>query len=201
MFSGIVQEIGKVVSITGQMTKTLGIEIQQSTQCKIGDSVSVNGVCLTVTQLEPLDHGMCVYFDVVAETLKKTNLASLSVMDWVNIEHAMCYGDAIGGHMVQGHVDTTGQIVQIQPDDLAWHVVISASSEFLKYVVEKGFISIDGMSLTVIDVFQTQFSITLIPHTMSHTIAQYYHQDSVVNLEADMTAKYIERYVRKYQHV
>lgn len=193
MFSGIVQELGTVEKIiTNNNIKTFEISFENSTQCKIGDSVAINGTCLTVTAL----NGSTASFDAVPETLQKTNLDSIIAGDKVNTELAMRYGDHVGGHMVQGHVDETGKIKSIQDVGGAWLVEISASQEFLQYLVKKGFVTIDGMSITVVDIFKEYFTVTLIPHTIDVTITQGYAPGSIVNLEADATGKYIYKYIQ-----
>ncbi|AIT09687.1 riboflavin synthase subunit alpha [Candidatus Francisella endociliophora] len=192
MFSGIVQELGTIEKITtNNNVKTFQIKFDNSSNCKIGDSVAINGTCLTVTEL----NGNTASFDTVPETLEKTSLDTLKIGDKVNTELAMRYGDHVGGHMVQGHIDETGQIKSIQANGYAWIVEISASNDFLAYLVEKGFVTIDGMSITVIDVLKESFTVTLIPHTIEVTIAQGYTEGSFVNLEADATGKYIYKYI------
>lgn len=193
MFSGIVQELGTVEKIaTNNSIKIFEINFENSTQCKIGDSVAINGTCLTVTAL----NGSVASFDAVPETLHKTNLDNIIAGDKVNTELAMRYGDHIGGHMVQGHVDEVGKIKNIQDVGGAWLVEISASQEFLMYLVKKGFVTIDGMSITIVDIFKDYFTVTLIPHTIDATIAQKYTRGSIVNLEADATGKYIYKYIQ-----
>jgi len=193
MFSGIVQELGTVEKIViNNNIKTFQICFDNSAKCKIGDSVAINGTCLTVTELD----GNIANFDAVPETLEKTNLDSIKIGDKVNTELAMKYGDHVGGHMVQGHIDETGQIKSIQDVGGAWLIEIFASKQFLQYLVKKGFVTVDGMSITVVDVFKDSFTITLIPHTIEVTIAQNYSQGSSINLEADATGKYIYKYIQ-----
>ena len=197
MFSGIVQSLGKIEHIQGQDCLTFQIKIEQAEYCRIGDSVAVNGVCLTVTEV----NGQLVSFDLVPETLRKTNLNDAKIGDKVNIELALKYGDFVGGHMVQGHVDEVGEIQQLSHEGEAWLLEISASQTFIQYLIAKGFVTIDGMSITVIDVKPSSFTVTLIPHTIAHTRAQYYQIGSKVNLEADATGKYIFNYLKGLQHV
>lgn len=195
MFSGIVQQLGKVKKTSIQKNiKSFEIDFSNSQKCKIGDSVAINGVCLTVIELK--NDSTIASFDAVPETLNKTNLDMLKVDDYVNTELALCYGDTIGGHMVQGHVDEKGIIQNITDVGGAWMVEISASENFLKYLVNKGFVTIDGMSITIVDVLDKSFSVTLIPHTIESTIAKNYTQGSIVNLEADATGKYIYKYIQ-----
>ena len=200
MFSGIVQQLGTVKRITTtNNVKTFYIAFENCSKCNIGDSVSINGTCLTVTDFNA-DHTIAS-FDAVPETLQKTNLDKLEINNPVNTELAIRYGDHVGGHMVQGHVDEKGIIKSIEDVGGAWVIEISASSEFLRYLVDKGFVTIDGMSITVVSVSQSKFSITLIPHTMDTTIAKNYQIGSVVNLEADATGKYIYKYMQGFKNV
>ncbi|MED7789003.1 riboflavin synthase [Francisella sp. 19X1-34] len=197
MFSGIVQQLGEVKKIsTRKNVKTFDIAFSNSQKCKIGDSVAINGVCLTVTQLKD---GDIASFDAVPETLKKTNLDQLEPNASVNTELALCYGDVVGGHMVQGHIDEKGMIRNITDVGGAWMIEISASIDFLKYLVNKGFVTIDGMSITIVEVLNKSFTVTLIPHTIDATIAKNYTQGSIVNLEADATGKYIYKYIKGFK--
>lgn len=200
MFSGIVQQLGIVKRITTtNNVKTFYIAFENCNKCNIGDSVAINGTCLTVTDFNT-DHTIAS-FDAVPETLQKTNLDRLETNSFINTELAIRYGDHVGGHMVQGHVDEKGIIKSIEDVGGAWLIEISASSEFLKYLVDKGFVTIDGMSITVVNVSQSRFSITLIPHTIETTIAKNYQKGSIVNLEADATGKYIYKYIQGFKNV
>ncbi|MFC4892801.1 riboflavin synthase [Pseudofrancisella aestuarii] len=200
MFSGIVQGLGTVKKINiKDKVKTLYIAFENCHKCSIGDSVAINGTCLTVTDFNA-DHSMAS-FDAVPETLIKTNLDSLEIGSLVNTETAIRYGDLVGGHMMQGHVDEKGIIKNIQDVGGAWIVEISASKDFINYLIPKGFVSIDGMSITVVDVLKDSFTVTLIPHTVEVTIAKNYKKDSSVNLEADATGKYIYKYVKGLKNV
>lgn len=197
MFSGIVQEKGVIQKIEQiQGIKTFEISFENCVKCSVGDSVAVNGTCLTVTKIN-LEYTIAS-FDAVPETLEKTNLNNLSEQDNVNIEIAIRYGDLIGGHMVQGHVDEIGIIKNIDDVGGAWVIEISASTNFLKYLVDKGFVVIDGMSITVIKVLEQSFTITLTPHTIDSTIAKNYQIGSILNLEADATGKYVYKYVQGF---
>ncbi|APC97549.1 riboflavin synthase [Francisella frigiditurris] len=200
MFSGIVQGLGAVKKINiKNKVKTFYIAFENCHKCSIGDSVSINGTCLTVTDFNA-DHSMAS-FDAVPETLIKTNLDSLEIGSLVNTETAIRYGDLVGGHMMQGHVDEKGIIRNIQDVGGAWIVEISASKDFINYLIPKGFVSIDGMSITVVEVLEDSFTVTLIPHTVEVTIAKNYKKDSAVNLEADATGKYIYKYVKGLKNV
>lgn len=195
MFSGIIQELGRVEKISiKDNIKTFSIKFNNSIKCNIGDSVAINGTCLTVTNID--NNINTASFDAVPETLIKTNLDSLKESSYVNTELSLGFGDKIGGHMVQGHVDEKGIIKDLQDVGGAWLIEISASNEFLNYLVKKGFVTIDGMSITVVDILKDSFSVTLIPHTIEVTIAKNYTKGSIVNLEADATGKYIYKYIQ-----
>ncbi|WP_440615756.1 riboflavin synthase [Cysteiniphilum sp. 6C5] len=199
MFSGIVQEIAKVESVTGNEVITLIIRSEQLDNCKIGDSIAINGVCLTVVTLDKVN-GL-VSFEAVPETLRKTTLGQLIAGSHVNLELSLRLNDFIGGHMVQGHVDGVGEVKSITHEAEAWLVAISAPKEILKYLVNKGFITIDGMSITVIEVNDDCFTVTFIPHTIDATIVKNYQIGTKVNLEADPIGKHIHHYMEKIQHV
>ena len=200
MFSGIVQETGRIENIIKENNiKTFFIRFENCHKCSIGDSVAVNGTCLTVTGFHAKQ--TIASFDAVPETLEKTNIDSLEISKFVNIETAIRYGDFIGGHQVQGHIDEKGNINEIKNLGGAWLVKIYASQEFLKYLIPKGFVTIDGMSITVVDIFADSFSVTLIPHTIDNTIAKNYTKGSIVNLEADSTGKYIYKYMQGLKNV
>lgn len=195
MFSGIVQEIGAIKKISGSELMTLEVKFSQANQCKIGDSVAINGVCLTVIQIDL--QALTATFQAIPETLRKTNLQALSVNSKVNIELSLRYGDPVGGHMVQGHVDGVGKIRFIKPESLSWIVGITTHNQILHYLIDKGFISIDGMSITVVKVFKEHFTVALIPETIRCTIARHYQVGTRLNLEADPIGKYIYDYMEK----
>ena len=192
MFSGIVEEMG-ILRKVGQSALT--IEAQSIIEdLGVSDSICVNGACLTVTSVS----GCAFTIDVVPETLRRTNLGNLSEGDMVNLERSIKVGGRLGGHFVQGHVDCTGLITEILPDGDAQHIKFSAPTDFMRYVVEKGFVCVDGVSLTVVSVEDSCFSIALIPFTRTHTVFGKKHVGDHVNLEADVIAKYVEKlYVEK----
>lgn len=191
MFTGIVEEVGTVRRITrGQHSAVLTIQAEAVLKdTKIGDSIAVNGICLTVTQL--LSDGFSA--DVMHETLDRSALAQLSMGSTVNLERAMPANGRFGGHIVAGHVDGIGHIAHIRRDDTAVWYTIHAAPAILRYVVEKGSITIDGISLTVAAVDQDGFSVSTIPHTVSQTNLHHRHKGDPVNLETDMIGKYIEK--------
>lgn len=156
---------------------------------KLGDSIAVNGICLTVVVFT--DRFFEV--DVMAETLRKTNLAELKPGDRVNLERALRVGDRLGGHIVSGHIDGVGVISRQQREDIAVITEIKAPAEVMRYVVRKGSVAIDGISLTVVDCTDEAFQVSLIPHTAMLTTLGYKKQGDRVNLESDIIGKYVER--------
>ncbi|MBQ9990672.1 MAG: riboflavin synthase [Lachnospiraceae bacterium] len=191
MFTGIVEEIGTLEKIQkGTHSAILTIKAHKVLEdTKIGDSIAVNGICLTVTTLP----AGCFTADVMHETLNRSSLAGLSQGSQVNLERAMAADSRFGGHIVSGHVDGIGKISGIQKDDNAIWYTIEAKPEILRYVVEKGSITIDGISLTVARVNQNSFSISAIPHTVAQTILKEKKMGDVVNLETDIIGKYVEK--------
>lgn len=197
MFTGIVETTGSVIAIDAQPGSThFIIEAGVCAQdVDIGDSIAINGTCLTVTHIE----GSKLSFDAVPNTLACTNLGELNVNDAVNLERAMTASTRIGGHQVQGHVDTTLEILSAEQDGNALNVRFSLPNDLRPFVVHKGFVAVDGMSLTVMKLTETDFSVTLIPHTQQATIAKDYSAGKAVNFEADMTAKYIVKIMENYR--
>lgn len=191
MFNGIVEAIStiKTVTITGGGIDFLIACPKEFDDLFIGASVAVNGVCLTVTHFAKEDFTVTA----VPETLRITNLSYLKDMDFVNLERAMKTGGRMGGHYVQGHVDAVGEIVDIKSDGNALLVTIKVPAELTKYLVKKGYVGIDGMSITVIDVNVDTFTVTLIPLTCAATIAHQYRLRSKVNIEVDILGKYVEK--------
>ena len=191
MFTGLVEEIGKVESVV-RSTKSSKITIRANEVLegvKLGDSIATNGVCLTVNSF---DNGR-FSADVMAETIRRSNLRSLAPGDAVNLERALRLGDRLGGHLVSGHIDGTGTIEGLQAEDNAVWVTISAPGEILKYIVQKGSIAIDGVSLTVAYIDDSVFKVSIIPHTKDQTTLLGKKPGDEVNLECDMIGKYIEK--------
>lgn len=191
MFTGIVEEKGKVKSIKkGAKSAVLSIEGNKIfDDVRLGDSIAVNGVCLTVTS-----YGKNVFTaDVMNETLQRSSLGSLKSGSEVNLERAMAANGRFGGHIVSGHIDGTGVISDMTKDDIAIWVTISTTAEILRLIVEKGSIAIDGISLTVAKVSNTDFAVSVIPHTGVNTTLLDKKVGDVVNLENDITGKYIEK--------
>ena len=191
MFTGIIEEKGKVSRIRRGVHSAV-LEITAKTVLegtKTGDSIAVNGVCLTVTSLT--QGGFTA--DVMHETLDRSALSKLVPGSGVNLERAMPADGRFGGHIAAGHVDGTGVIRRVQRDDNAVWYTISAPPEVLRYVVEKGSITVDGISLTVAGVTEETFSVSVIPHTAANTTLSERREGDAVNLEADIIGKYVEK--------
>lgn len=187
MFTGIVEEIGAVKAMdAGRLT--IGASAVVS-DVSVGDSIAVNGACLTVTEHDASSFAV----DVVPETLRRTNLGALTAGSRVNLERSMPASGRFGGHMVQGHVDGTGVVRSISADGDALMTAFEAPVWVMRYVVEKGFIAVDGTSLTIVHCDNFSFSVTLIPHTQANTVLGDKRVGDSVNLEADIVAKYVER--------
>ena len=191
MFTGIVEEIGTIKAIQkGRNSAILRIQAAKiMADMHIGDSIAVNGICLTVTEFSASDFAA----DVMHETLNRTNLGQLRQGSCVNLERAMAANGRFGGHIVSGHVDGVGTVSNIQRDDNAIWYTISAGPEILRYIVEKGSITIDGTSLTVARVSDKDFAISAIPHTVTITILGQKKVGDKVNLENDIIGKYVEK--------
>ena len=195
MFSGIVEELGAVarnaITAEGRLAVRAHAVLRD---VAIGDSIAVNGCCLTV--VEGGDREFVA--DVMPETARRTNLGALQAGDAVNLEAALRVGDRIGGHMMSGHVDGVGAVASLAPEANMVVARVEAPAEVLPYVVAKGCIAVDGISLTVVDVDQRGFTVALIPHTLEVTRAGLWQPGSVVNLEADLVAKYVEKGLAAY---
>lgn len=194
MFTGIIEEIGTLQTRKdGAKSSTLTIQASKVLEdTKIGDSIATNGVCLTVTAL----HGNCFEADVMAETIRRTNLGELKPGSKLNLERALSLNTRLGGHIVSGHIDGTGQIVSFEKEDNAVWITIKASSELLHYIIEKGSITIDGVSLTVAYVDDSVFKVSIIPHTASETTLLTKKTGDFVNLENDIIGKYVEKLLK-----
>ncbi len=191
MFTGIVEEVGTIKHVvSGQNAGEISIGAKKVLEhTKIGDSIAVNGVCLTVTSLKP--DGFTA--DVMPETLRRTNLGKLASGDAVDLERAMAADGRFGGHIVSGHIDGTGTITEMKRESNAVWVRIAAPKEVLSLVVEKGSIAIDGISLTVATVSKADFQVSIIPHTGSETILLKKKVGDLVNLENDIVGKYVQK--------
>ncbi|MCX6012200.1 MAG: riboflavin synthase [Chloroflexi bacterium] len=188
MFTGIVEEIGVVEAIKPGFLSVSVKNILKGT--KPGDSIAVNGICLTVTHIDKQSFSI----DIMAETLRRTNLGQLKPGDKVNLERALEAGGRMGGHFVQGHIDSTGEILSINPEGESKLVQIKADGEITRYIVKKGFIAVDGVSLTIVDCNTVSFVISLVKYTLGNTILGLKKRGDIVNLEVDILAKYIENF-------
>jgi riboflavin synthase len=199
MFTGLVEELGTVAAVE-QLDGAARISVLArivGEDASLGDSISVNGVCLTVTQAEPSGEARRLSFDVMAESLKRSSLGGLSAGDPVNLERAVTAGTRLGGHIVQGHVDGVGEVAAREPAE-HWEVVrVSAPETVTRYLVEKGSVTVDGVSLTVVDVEASGFSVSLIPETLRRTTLGVRAVGDAVNLEVDVIAKYVESAVSR----
>ena len=194
MFTGIVEEKGTVghISLAG-ISGSIAIKARKVLEgTRIGDSIAVNGVCLTVVSLRP--DGFTA--DVMAETIRRTSLGSCQPGDPVNLERAMAADGRFGGHIVAGHIDGVGTIRSAVPEGNAIWITIDAPPQILRYIVEKGSIAIDGISLTVAYVDESVFKVSVIPHTAAETTLLSKKAGDIVNLENDIVGKYIEKLMR-----
>lgn len=191
MFTGIIEEIGTIKSIShGAKSCTLEIEAKTVLEDTIvGDSIATNGVCLTVTSI----NNGAYTADVMPETISRTSLSQLKKGSKVNLERALTLNKRLGGHIVSGHVDGTGRISRRYNDDNALWLWIDCAQDIMRYIVEKGSITIQGISLTVAKVEQSAFAVSLIPHTQEATTLHNAKVGDIVNLENDVIAKYVER--------
>ncbi|MEK9658789.1 MAG: riboflavin synthase [Chloroflexota bacterium] len=192
MFTGIVEETGTVRALEGHRLVVAARTVREG--AGLGDSIAVNGACLTVTALEP----EAFTVELSDETLARTNLGALRAGDPVNLERALAANARLGGHIVQGHVDGTGSLVSLEGTTEARVLTVQAPEALARYIVEKGFIAVDGMSLTVVDVRDVpgggaRFTVAVIPYTFDHTVLRSRRAGDALNLEVDILAKYVER--------
>jgi riboflavin synthase len=198
MFTGIVEEMGRVLAIVGDQERDTLMTISSTTArtgAQLGDSIAVNGTCLTVTALT--DQSFTV--GLSPETLRRTNLGRLRVNDPVNLERSLTFGGRMGGHYVQGHVDGVGEIIAIVPDGESKRIRIRPPRSLLPYIVEKGYIAVDGVSLTVAELDDTSFTIAMIAYTQEAVIMGRQEIGALINLEVDIIAKYVERLTQAYR--
>lgn len=198
MFTGIIEEIGSVTRLwrTGQ---GYNLAIRANTvlaDTKLGDSIAVNGTCLTVTQLD----SDIFTVGLAPETRARTNLKYLKEGHRVNLERALTPSTRMGGHFVQGHIDDVGTIINFRSDMDALWVTIRAAPELLRYVVPKGFIAVDGVSLTVVDVFDDSFSVTMVAYTQQHITLPQQQVGYKINIEVDILGKYVEKIITQQQN-
>ncbi len=191
MFSGIIEAVGKIRSIrVGENGARISVEAEDMLAgAKLGDSIALNGACMTMVELK----GSCFEVDVSPESLRLTNLGILRAGDGVNLERALALGDRLGGHMVTGHIDGLGKIRgRREEGDSIW-LTVEAPPGVMRYVVFKGSVAVDGISLTVADLGEDSFSIAIIPHTSAVTTLTAKRDGAPVNLEADLIGKYVEK--------
>lgn len=192
MFSGIVEEVGTVARYDGRLMAVTAQRILED--LKVSESVCVAGACLTVVK-----RGRRTFeVETVPETVKRTTFRALKPGMGVNLERSLAFGGRVGGHMVQGHVDGVGTVTGMTRDGNSVRAAFKAPANIIKYVVEKGFIAVDGVSLTVVRVTARGFSVALIPYTLEHTTFGERKPGDLVNLEVDVTAKYVTRLIRPY---
>jgi riboflavin synthase len=192
MFTGIIEAVGQIQSMQPRggdvrlYVKTAGLDLGD---VKLGDSIAVNGVCLTAVELP----GDGFWADVSQETIRRTALSRLKDGSQVNLEKALTPSSRLGGHLVSGHVDGVGKVLSLEEDARSWHFRIEAPAELARYIAEKGSITVDGISLTVNSVDGAVFDLNIVPHTMQQTVMGEYQPGSPVNLEVDLIARYLER--------
>ncbi len=191
MFTGIIEEVGDINSIR-RGGKAIALEVKAHLVIegtRVGDSIAIDGVCLTVTSFS--DHSFTV--DVMPETMNRTTFHGLKTGSRVNLERALRLSDRLGGHLVSGHIDRVGRILERWREDNAEWIRIEAGSDILRYIVEKGSVAIDGISLTVIDVNTRSFTVSVIPLTQKETTILAKRTGEEVNIECDLIGKYIEK--------
>ena len=189
MFTGIIEKIGKVSHVVEKnISQVIGIRIDDF-HSALGDSICINGVCLTVEDIDDNVYS----FSISPETYNLSNFKNIKKNDDVNIEKSLTINKLLSGHIVQGHVDTCSEITELKKIDNSWYVKIKIDSTYMKYIIQKGSITIDGVSLTINEVYTDEFSVMVIPRTYSNTIFKNYKIGSILNTEIDILAKYIEK--------
>ncbi len=191
MFTGIVEEVGTVGGLADYRLTVKGRLALEG--AKLGDSIAVNGACLTVVTLDDGEFGV----DLAPETMRRTSLGDVAAGDYVNLERPLAVSDRLGGHIVQGHVDATGRVESLTPEGDCTIARIDAPENLMPYIVEKGFIAVDGISLTVVERGNSWFTVSVIPYTWANTNLKGKSVGSRVNLEVDILAKYVESLMRR----
>ncbi|MFC4634742.1 riboflavin synthase [Dokdonia ponticola] len=195
MFTGIIEDLGKIITIEKEQENVhLTVESQLTPELKIDQSVAHNGVCLTVISINNNQYTVTA----IKETLEKTNLHTLKVHDEINLERAMVLGARLDGHIVQGHVDQTGICTNRKEENGSWRFDFSYDPKLANVTIEKGSITVNGVSLTVVDSTRNGFSVAIIPYTYEHTVFKNIDKDTVVNLEFDVIGKYVKRLTEGY---
>ena len=191
MFTGIIEEIGIIKSIRagGRSARVVISAVKVLEGLKIGDSINTDGICLTVTEFSPTSFTM----DVMPETMLRSTFGKLKPGSSVNLERALRLSDRLGGHIVSGHIDGTGDLTRIRKDENAVWLTIAAEEPILRYIVEKGSVAIDGISLTIVKVDRQAFVVSVIPHTQAVTTVLTKKTGDAVNIECDIIGKYIEK--------
>ncbi|MEO1958362.1 MAG: riboflavin synthase [Nautiliaceae bacterium] len=191
MFNGLVRELAKIKSLSNNK-----LTLKSKYIPKIGDSIAVNGVCLTATKI--YSDGFEV--ELSPETQKIIAIENYATGKLVHIEPALRFGDRIDGHLIQGHIDAIGEILEIKKNKNSYDVIIKTSPNIMKYIIPKGSIAIDGVSLTINEVFSDRFRLTIIPHTFENTLFKYYKPLQRVNIETDMFARYLYHMFKKKEN-
>ncbi len=191
MFTGIIEEVGRVTAVSSGKPAIAATRVLRGMEP--GGSISVNGACLTVTEFSSKSFSV----DIMPETLKRTNLGLLRAGDGVNLERPLTMEKFLGGHLVQGHIDDTGRIASVTQQDETTLVRVEASPEVMRYIVEKGFIAVDGISLTVVNIDAASFTVSVVNYTLENTVLGNRKTGDIVNLEVDIIAKYVERFNKK----
>ena len=193
MFTGIIEELGKVKNVSkGNKIKKIEIEAKKILEdLKTGDSVNINGACQTVVNVK----SSSFIVETVEETLKRTNLGELKPQDQVNLERPLRFSDRLGGHILSGHVDCKGRIKSIAKIEGSWRFEFSLPESYLTYIVEKGSVGVEGISLTIVDVFKDYFSVSVIPFTFAQTNLNKKREGDRVNIEVDLLGKFVKRFL------
>ena len=192
MFTGIVEEVGHVKSLETAPGRLSIVARRVLSDLKMGDSIAVNGACLTVVALDGDSFGV----DLAPETLRRTNLGSLVPGGGVDLERPLAASDRLGGHIVQGHVDASGKVASAKPEGDCVLMGFRAPKKLMHYIVEKGFVAVDGISLTVVKKRASSFTVSVIPYTLQNTVLKERRVGDSVNLEVDILAKYVETLLR-----
>jgi riboflavin synthase len=188
MFTGLIEDVGHVVTLESTVLRVM----TSFSDAKAGESISVNGICLTVTKLEKNRNGLILDFDFSPETKLRTNIGDLKKGSFVNLERALKVGDRLGGHIMTGHIEGKGKLLQKKQEDNSWLFVFSLDEDLRKYIIPKGSVGVDGISLTVVESRRTLFSVSIIPHTLENTNLHHRKSGETVNIEPDILAKYVE---------
>jgi len=186
VFTGIVEEVGQVSQLDDHRLSVRGSKVLVDT--KLGDSIAVNGACLTLVSFDEGEFSV----DLAPETIRRTSLGNVNAGDWVNLERPLAVSDRLGGHIVQGHIDGTGRITSIRPEGDCIIIRITSPKRLMPYIVEKGFMAVDGISLTVVKRGASSFTVSVIPYTIENTNLKGKMAGDRVNLEVDIVAKYVE---------